>query len=325
MGVGMQLSERVSRRIKLQDLNVFMRVVEAGAMSKAARNLNITQPAVSRAIAELEHVLGVRLLDRHREGVVPTDYGRALTNCGAVVFDGLRQGAREIEFLSDPTAGELRIGSIVPLAAGFVSAVVDRVTQRFPRMTFDMITGSTAELQEELRGRNVDLLVLRRFGPMQDEHLEFEFLFDDTFIVAASMSHRLARRRQLTLAELMDEPWILLPEDTVAGAVASEAFRASGLRRPKATVVTVSPEVRFSLLATGRFVTILSTSALRFPSRRRELKILPVQLPVPAVPNGLVRLKTRTLSPAANLFIEHARELARSSVSGTRRGGQSAK
>ena len=75
----MQLSDRIGRRLKLQDLHVLMTVVQAGTMGKAAQQLNTTQPNISRSIAELEHAFGVRLLDRHRQGIAPTEYGRALS------------------------------------------------------------------------------------------------------------------------------------------------------------------------------------------------------------------------------------------------------
>ena len=119
------------------------------------------------------------------------------------------------------------------------------------------------------------------------------------------------RRRRIELAELVNESWVLPPPESVIGSVAMEAFRASGLDYPRVTVVTVPPEVRMSLLATGRFLTIFPTSALRFPTRRPELKVLPVELPMARVPIGIVTLKNRTLSPVARLFIEHAREVAK--------------
>src|SRR3954468_13216528 len=103
----MQLSERIGRRMKLQDLHVLMTVVQAGSMGKAAERLNTSQPNISRSIADLEHAFGVRLLDRHRQGVEPTKYGRALLDCGVAVFDDLRQGVKNIEFLADPTTGEV--------------------------------------------------------------------------------------------------------------------------------------------------------------------------------------------------------------------------
>ena len=98
----MQLSERIGRRMKLHDLHVLMTVVQAGSMGKGAQRLNTGQPAVSRSIADLEHALGVRLLDRDHQGVEPTPYGRALLDCGAAVFDDLRRGVKDIEFLTNP-------------------------------------------------------------------------------------------------------------------------------------------------------------------------------------------------------------------------------
>src|SRR5258707_2721328 len=164
MGATMQLSDRIGRRMKLQDLHVLMTVVQAGSMGKAAQRLNTVQPAVSRSIAELEHALGVRLLDRHRKGIEPTEYGRALLECGVAVFDDLRQGVKRIEFLADPTAGEVRIGCNPFLAATFVSVVVDRLSRRCPRILFHLVTPPTVTLHRELSERNVDLLITRRFG-----------------------------------------------------------------------------------------------------------------------------------------------------------------
>src|SRR5215467_6468616 len=142
MGVAMQLSDRIGRRMKLQDLHVLMTVMQAGSMGKAAHRLNISQPAVSRSIAELEHALGVRLLERRRQGVEATEYGRALLDCGVAVFDDLRQGVKSIEFLADPTAGEVRIGNTLPsTATSFIAGIVDRLSRRHPRMVFHVVPG----------------------------------------------------------------------------------------------------------------------------------------------------------------------------------------
>src|SRR5450432_2844721 len=129
MGAAMQVSDRFGSRMKLQDLHVLMTVVQAGSMGKAAQILNTSQPNISRSIAELEHALGVRLLDRHRQGIEPTEFGRALLNCGVAVFDDLRQGVKNIEFLADPETGEVRIGNALSSAAGFVAAVIDRLSR----------------------------------------------------------------------------------------------------------------------------------------------------------------------------------------------------
>jgi len=307
----MQLSDRIGRRLKLHDLHVLMAVVQAGSMKKAATLLNTGQSAISRSIAELERTIGVRLLDRNPQGVEPTGYGRALLDGGAAAFDGLRQAVENIEFLADPAAGEVRIGSSALLAASFVTGLIDRLSRRYPRLVFHLVTGYLDTLHRELSERNVDLLIERRVGAVADERLDFEFLFDESFVVAVSAQNPLVRRRRIHLADLANEPWVLPPPGSVIGSIVTDAFRASGLDYPRAIVVTDSPQVRVNLLATGRFVTIFPASALRFPTRRSELKVLPVELPMARVRNGIVTLKNRTLSPVAQLFIDHAREVAK--------------
>jgi DNA-binding transcriptional LysR family regulator len=307
----MQLSDRIGRRIKLQDLHVLMAVVQDGSMGKAARWLNTSQPNISKSISDLERALGVRLLDRHRQGIEPTEYGRALVECGVSVFDELRQGVKRIEFLSDPTAGEVRIGCSPVVAPSFVSAVVDRLSRRSPRIVFHLMTAPVESLHRDLQERRVDFLISRRFGPVADEQLGFESLFDDLFVVAAGARNPWVRRRSVKLAELVNECWMLPPPESVIGSLAMQAFRASGLDYPRVTVVTLPGEARTRLLATGRFLTILSTSTLRFSARRPELKALPIELPLARVPVGIVTLKNRTLSPTARLFIEQAREVAK--------------
>ena len=307
----MQLSDRIGNRMKLQDLHVLMTVVQAGSMGKAAQILNTTQPNISRSIGELEHALGVRLLDRHRQGIEPTEYGRALLDCGVAVFDDLRQGVKNIAFLADPTAGELRIGTTTFLAASFVSALVDRLSRRYPRIVFHLVTGYTETLHRELAQRNVDLLIIRGSGPIADPRYDFEFLFDDSYVVAAGAQNQWARRRRIEIAELVNELWVLPPPDSVIGSIVMDAFRASGLDYPRVSVVTDCPHMRISLLATGRFVTVFPASAFRFLTKRSELKILPVELPTARRPNGIVTLKNRALSPVARLFIDCAREVAK--------------
>jgi DNA-binding transcriptional LysR family regulator len=311
MGAVMQLSDRIGNRMKLQDLHVLMTVVQAGSMGKAAQILNTTQPNISRSIGELEQALGVRLLDRHRQGIEPTEYGRALLDCGAAVFDDLRQGVKNIAFLADPAAGELRIGTTTFLAASFVSALVDRLSRRYPRIVFHLVTGYTETLHRELAERNVDLLIIRGSGPIADPRYDFEFLFDDSYVVAAGAQNQWVRRRRIEIAELVNELWVLPPADSVIGSIVKDAFRASGLDYPRVSVVTDCPHMRISLLATGRFVTVFPASAFRFLTKRSELKILPVELPTARRPNGIVTLKNRALSPVAKLFMDCARDVAK--------------
>jgi DNA-binding transcriptional LysR family regulator len=116
----MPWDDRTKRCLKLRDLDILLVVVETGSMGKAAKRLNVSQPAVSKAVAELEHALRVRLLDRSRRGVVPTPYGLALAKRSTAIFNDLRQGVQDIDFLSDPNKGEIRIGATDPVATAIV-------------------------------------------------------------------------------------------------------------------------------------------------------------------------------------------------------------
>ena len=129
---------RIGRRLRLRDLHFLIEVVRAGSMMKAATHLGVSQPVVSEAIADLESTVGVRLLDRGPRGVEPTLYGQALISRSQIAFDELRQGIRDIEFLADPTTGEVRIGCPETLAAGVLSPIIDELSRRSPRVRFQV-------------------------------------------------------------------------------------------------------------------------------------------------------------------------------------------
>jgi DNA-binding transcriptional LysR family regulator len=315
----MQLSDRIGYRMKLHDLHVLIAVSQVGSMSKAAALLNTGQPAISRSIAELEQAIGARLLDRSRQGVTPTAYGRALIDGGTAAFDDLRQAARKIEFLADPTVGEVRVGCNPFLAGSFVTTIVDHLSRRYPGIVFRLLTGYVDELHQQLLDRDVDFLIARRFDIMDDERFTCELLFEESYSVVVGVHSPWARRRRIRLSELMSEPWVLPPPESGLGSVAMEAFRAAGLGPPQIAVIGEPLDVRISLLATGRFVSVVPESVLRFSARRGELRALPVNHSMSRVPVGIFTLKSRTVSPLANLFIDAARATAKQLTKGTRR------
>jgi DNA-binding transcriptional LysR family regulator len=305
-----QWANRIGRRIKLRDLHVFQAVVQAGSMTKAANQLAISVPVVSKAIADLEHSVGVQLLDREPQGVAPTAYGRALLHRSAIAFEELRQGIKDIEFLADPTVGEVRIGSTVTLAASFISAVIDRLSRRYPRIAFRVVAEGT-EMLRDLSERSVDLLIYRQFTPFADERVSFEFLFESPYVVAAGANNPWLKRRRIALAELKDEPWALPPPEGRFGSYVVDVFRAAGLDFPRAAVVASALELRANLLKTGRYLAIFPDFWLKLPEPHPFIRKLPVDLSVASGPIGIVTLKNRALNPAAQLFIEAAREVAK--------------
>src|SRR4051812_42717118 len=153
----MKWNHRVGRRLKLRELNVLLAVAQAGSMAKAGRDLAISQSAISRTIADMEHTLGVPLFDRTPQGIELTQYGRALLNRAVAVFDELNHGVQDIEFLADPTGGELRIGSTSGLSEGGVLAVINRLSRKYPRIVFHVVPRGAPVVYEELRERRIEL------------------------------------------------------------------------------------------------------------------------------------------------------------------------
>jgi DNA-binding transcriptional LysR family regulator len=302
----MPWNDRVKRRLRLRDLDFLMAVIETGSMGKAAKRLNVSQPAVSKAIVELEDVLGVQLFDRSRRGVVPTPYGLALRKRAVSVFDDLRQGIEDIEFLSDPTRGDIRIGTTEPIMAAILSPAIDTLSRKYPRMFFHIVAGDTATLYRDVAERNIDLAVCRMIGNLPGE-LSAETLFHDSVAVMTTADNPLTRRRRLTLAGLMNEPWVLFPYESFFGGVIADIFRANRLEPPRLTVSTLSIHAQNELLATGRFLTVLPSFMLKVRGQRLRLKALPVALPNEPMPIGLITVRNRTLTPMAQLFIDNIR------------------
>jgi DNA-binding transcriptional LysR family regulator len=310
----MQYIERARRRIKLRDLHILLVVARRGSMAKAAAELAISQPAVSRAIADMEHALGLRLLDRDRNGIEPTPYGRALVKRGTTIFDELTQGLQELEFLADPTIGQLRIGSSESVAAGLLPAVIDRFARRHPgiRLNVAQTVLSTAHYRE-LRDRSIDLLLGWIPTPFAEEDLVVETMLSDPRVVVVGRQSKWARSSKLSLADLADEAWILPPPDTFPGSATADLFRESGLSMPRTPLTTLSIHLCCRLAASGHFVTLLPSSIVQFSGRDLSLKVLPVKLPRTSIVSvAIVTLKNRTLSPAAQIFIDCVREVSKS-------------
>jgi DNA-binding transcriptional LysR family regulator len=305
---------RIGRRVRLRDLHILFAVVQHGSMAKAGAHLGMTQSAVSQAIAALEQAVNARLLDRTARGVEPTMYGAALLRRGRNAFDELRQGIKEIEFLSDAMAGEVRIGCPDSLAAGIVAPVVERLCRKYPRVVLHVSNSDEMQLTD-LQERSVDVVFGRLVAPLPDrfaEDFDVEVLYHDRFRLAAGPRSQWSRRRKVALADLVKEPWILPPSGAPGGSAILAAFRAHGLPVPRATMATFSVHLRNYLAMSGHFIVALPASVLQVNAKIFSLKELPIDLPMQPWPVAIVTLKNRTLSPTVRLFIECARDVAKS-------------
>lgn len=309
----MKWTERIGRRVKLRDLHIAIAVAEAGSMTRAAEELSVSYPVVSKTISELEHTLGVKLFDRSISGVEPTHYGRVLLKSGVAVFDEIRKGLQQIEFIKQPDAGELRIGSSIVTDAGLLPAIIEQFAQDFPRAVIHVLPENIAVQQyDNLRDRKVELVLGRLPVTMAEPDLVAETLFDEPNLVVAGSESRWAKRRNLTLKDLVGESWVFAEYGSLARALHDDVFRNDGLEPPSATVLTVSLHLYMRLIETGGWLGLVPASVMRFGSKGMHLKVLQVKAVSPPAPVGFVTIKGRTLTPLAERFIEYARKVANS-------------
>jgi DNA-binding transcriptional LysR family regulator len=305
---------RIGRRVRLRDLHALSAVIQSGSMAKAAKELGVTQSAVSQMIADLEAALRVRLLDRSPRGVVATIYGDILLKRSRAALDEIKHGIEEIEFLTDHATGQVRVGCPESISSAVLPSIADLFLQRFPRATLDVDDVNFGALSPLLE-RHIDLVVARGGRGFSDQvisdDLEVKTLFEDELVIAAGPKSRWFNRRRGDLADLVNERWILTAPGIWNHMLVSEAFRARGLDVPAIRMRTLSVHLRTNLIATGDFITTLPRSVLHLYAARLGLKALPVDFPARPWPVSIITLKNRTLSPLAEKFIECAYEIAK--------------
>jgi len=312
MAKAIDWESRIGRRLRLRDLHFFFAVAEMGSMAKAAALLRVTQPAVSKAVGDLEAAIGARLLDRSPRGVEPTVYGHALLECGIAVFDELRQGIRKIEHLADPSAGELRIGCQQTLAGTALPTIIEQLSSRYPRLNFEVTPLISPTFAfPELHQRKVDLILTHLPGPLSHNKLgdevSSEIVFEDRLVVAAGTQSSWAHRRKIDVAELAGESWLIPPAGSWTWPFVGALFAPKGREMPRIKVATYSTPLLRSLASTGKYISVEGRLTLHFVGKELGIKELPVDVPDWPWPVAIVMLKNRTVSPVVALFIEHVR------------------
>lgn len=301
---------RMRRRVRLNDLDALIAVVETGRMRRAAERLHLSQPAISKKIRELEAALGVPLFERSRAGVKATAYGVALVERAKTMFDELDLAFRDLVHLADPRGGIVRLACMETLNAGLVGAAIARVAQQYPRMQFRVQSGESPELiGRHLAERQTELVVARPYQLPLPRELHGEPLFTDQVKVVVGLNHPLARRRKVALADLAGSSWILSTNEAQSESPVAEGFVAAGLPMPPLRLVTGSLNIRHTLLATGKFVTVMPHSLLQFSTP--AARILPIELPRWKTPTMIITLRERTLGPAAHILMNAIRALAK--------------
>ena len=191
-------------------------------------------------------------------------------------------------------------------------AVIGQFSRQHPHATLLVTTADQLPLRDrELRQRNIELAIAATDGLPADPEITTEVLFNDRQVLMTGVNSSWARRRKLDLKDLMHEPWILPPPESIVGRYIAEAFRAAGVEPPQPHILSFSLPLCYQLLATGQFITLLPFSMAQFSSHL-PLRMLKIDSPRLSRPVGIMTLKGRMLSPLAERFIDSARKIGRS-------------
>lgn len=300
---------QAARRVTLKELRLLLAVARSGSILKAASEIGVTQPALSKAIGELEATLGVRLFDRTNRGVSLTPHGDVLVRRAIGVFEELRQAVDELQSLDDADRGQLRLAGTPAMCAGLLPYVVAAIRRHRSRFSFQITELESGRLASEVAARSVDLGIARK-PPGSSDELEFERLFDDRLFIVAGARHPLASKKTIRLKETAVHPWTLPSRDGGVAAHLEAEFRLQGLSLPEPAVTTMSMLVRSELVAENAHLTVMYGSVLRFGRLPASLRVLPIEL-ASDIPVGLIRSRNRTLAPSADVFIQGLRDAVR--------------
>ncbi len=305
----MNTLEHAAKRVTLRDLRLLLAVARAGSIMKAAGEIGLTQPALSKAIGELERTFGVRLFDRSNRGVNVTPHGEVLLRRATGMLEELRHAVDELHVLAGADGGELRLGGTPAACAGLLPHVIGIARKQRPGFHFQVSELESGRLAGEVVHRSVDLGIGREH-PGQTGDLEFERLFDDRLFIVAGTQHPLANKKSVTLKETAFHPWVLPATDEAVAMHIEAQFRLQGASLPPPAVMTMSMLVRYELVASHAHLTVMYGSILRFGRLPRAIRVLPVDLPT-GIPVGFVRLRNRTLAPSAEAFAQMVRDAVR--------------
>jgi DNA-binding transcriptional LysR family regulator len=297
------LAERLPRQLRLSELRVFVAVLESRSFRKAASALHVTQPAVTKAIAGLEELLGARLFDRGANGVELTVHGASFAPHATALFDELRTAARDLEWVSRGEGGVLRVGTTPMPSLDLIGTSVHTLLQTHRGIFVRVDEAREQELIDRLRRGELDVALVRSMRAPDAEDLDVERLWDMMLCVYAARHHPLASRPVVSWAEACRYPWVRPPPDVPFRNAVERVLASAGLPMPPHAVESGSVHMQYAMVLHGSMLSF----GLRPDGRVAQSRDLLVRLPLALPPVGAaifaVTLRRRGTPPLAEQLI----------------------
>lgn len=297
------LFDRALNRLKLRQLRLLVAADKHHNILNAAQSLNISQPAATKMIKDLEADFDVRLFDRTNRGVLPTAHGTALIRHPQLIFAQLGAAAQELEDLTEGSTGRVIIGTLLAGSARLVPAAIGRVLAERPNVAFKIVEGTNEVLMPRLRTGEIDMVVGRLPTHRHRRGLRQVPLSEEDINLIVGRTHPLAGRTKLHFDDLRPYGWILPPLETTLRRQIDEVFVEAGQYQPPVVVESVNYLTNRALLAQGKLIGVAPRQVIVQDLALEMLVKLDYALPFGLGPIGVTHRGQDQLSPAALLFL----------------------
>lgn len=294
----------IESRIKLRHLQLAVAVHESGSVRRASDRLNISQPAATKALHDLEHQLGVSLFARSKAGMIPTGFGDKFVVYARTILNDVRSSADAIREMKEGGAGEVVVGTLPASAMTIAPRAIAISRERRPGLRIRLYEGSTGQLVPALQRGEIDLIVGRLSRATSYERVTQEILCNDPDVIVCRKGHPLADSAPVEPAALLDQEWVLPDEASYVRADLQRFFEDRGLPVPQPVLVTSSTVVRLALVMTTDMIAVLTKRAAAVNVERGLLAVLDVGLVAPRAPIVVATRDGAVLTPGAEFFID---------------------
>src|ERR1700742_1694772 len=310
-GYGGSSPRTILSRIRLRHLSCFVVVAQERTLARAAARLHLSQPAVSKTLAELEDLAGRRLVERGRAGTQLTPAGEEFLRYAVDVTQALESAAAVLTGAAVPVTPAIRVGALPTVAGGLLVDALARLRERRPHAGGSIGIGDNPELLAGLKAGEIDVAVGRMAEPAMVQGVSFELLYAESLAVVTRPQHPLAIAgdKPVSPAALLDYPLVIPGAGTAPRHDAEGFFAAHGVALPPGRTETQSVSVARALTLVSDTVWITPQHPVQLDLDRRWLRRLNVPVPGSAEPVGILYRSGVPQSELAAHLIDALREL----------------
>ncbi|MBP2303587.1 LysR substrate-binding domain-containing protein [Azospirillum picis] len=299
-------------RLKLRHMQLFLALDEHRNLHRAAASLNLSQPAASKLLGDLEDALGVMLFERHTRGVEPNWYGALMIRHARMILSELKEVGEELNALQAGHSGRVVVGTVSAPAVEFVTEAIDRVQRDHPRLRIGVEVENSDVLLDHVQHGRLDFALARPSKAQDPSIFEYEEVGEEALSFIVRDGHPLCGLgRPVALDDLLDARWALPPRGTLLRDRVDAMFRAAGLPEPRRVVESASPVFLMAMAARTESLTVLTSALGDIVRAPGTFTVLPFGTAFAVEPYGIVRLRERPLSPGAATLLDALRTAMR--------------